>query len=212
MSLPKFEVATGAIDGVNTTFYVSVPYAPNTVAVLLNGMALRKDYANGWIETDPTLGKLNLKEAPLLGDIIQVFFSYTPADGQLDLLGTPRFEVASGVVDGTNVVFTVSGPYTPDTTAVFLNGVAQIMSFNDGWFETSPTTGVVTMKEAPLVGDIVKVFYIYRSAAADLDGRAGVCPRLNGRICEVASVAGMLQDITPVLGQITDPVVINGRL
>lgn len=212
MSLPRFEVASGTIDGVNTTFYVSVPYAPNTVAVLLNGMAVRKDYANGWIETDPTLGKLDLKEAPLQGDILQVFFSYTPADGQLDLLGTPRFEVASGAVDGSNVTFVVGDPYTPDTTAVFLNGVAQIMSFDDGWFETSPTAGVVTLKEAPLVGDIVKIFYIYRSAAADLEGRAGVCPRLFGKICETATLAGRLQDITPVSGMLQDPITVYGRL
>jgi len=212
VSQPKFEVASGAIDGVNKTFFVSVPYAPNTTAVFLNGAALRKDYANGWVETDSVTGKVDLNEAPIVGDVVQVFFAYTPADGGLDEVGTPRFEVAAGVIDGVNTVFTVSGAYTPDTTAVFLNGIAQVMGYDDGWFETTYTTGVITLKEAPIPGDVVQVFYIYRSAAADADGEAGVCPRLFGTICEVTTMTGVLRDIVSVPGVLRDTVTLYGSL
>lgn len=79
MSQPRFEVASGAIDGVNTTFTVSVAYTPNTTAVFLNGKLYRKDWDDGWVETNPTLGVLDLNEAPVPGDVVQIFFTDTAA-------------------------------------------------------------------------------------------------------------------------------------
>jgi hypothetical protein len=79
VSQPRFEVAAGAIDGVNTTFTVSVAYTPSTTAVFLNGKLYRKDWDDGWIETNPALGVVDLKEAPVPGDVIQIFFTDTAA-------------------------------------------------------------------------------------------------------------------------------------
>lgn len=84
MALPRFEVPSGAIDGVNTVFYVSVPYRPGTTAVFLNGLLLRADYSDGWTETDPTTGEVTLKEPPrvtkITPDVVQVFFIDTSPD------------------------------------------------------------------------------------------------------------------------------------
>lgn len=77
MSLPRFEVASGAVDGVNKTFVVSVPYAPNTTAVYVNGKLYRRDWDDGWIETSPSSGVVDLKDAPIPGDVVQVFFTDT---------------------------------------------------------------------------------------------------------------------------------------
>lgn len=77
MSQPRFEVASGAVNGVNTTFVTSVPYTPNTTAVFVNGKLYRKDFSDGWIETSPNTGVVTLLEVPLDGDVVQVFFTDT---------------------------------------------------------------------------------------------------------------------------------------
>lgn len=77
MALPRFEVASGSVDGVNTTFRVSVPYVPGSLALFVNGKLYRQDWDDGWIETNPATGTFDLKEAPLAGDVIQVFFTDT---------------------------------------------------------------------------------------------------------------------------------------
>jgi len=78
MPLPHFEVPTGAIDGVNVVFNVSQPYKPGTTAVFLNGLLLRADYPDGWVESDPATGEVTLKEPPrvtkITPDVVQVFY------------------------------------------------------------------------------------------------------------------------------------------
>ena len=78
MPVPRFEVPTGAVDGVNLDYYVSVPYRAGSTAVFLNGLLQQKALDDGWIEADPSTGWIQMKEAPqgtgLNADIIQVFF------------------------------------------------------------------------------------------------------------------------------------------
>ena len=66
------EPAAGLVDGVNTVFLSSVAYVPNSVQVWLNGQMKRKDFDDGWIELGSN--KIKLKEAPLPGDVVQVFY------------------------------------------------------------------------------------------------------------------------------------------
>jgi hypothetical protein len=78
----------------------------------------------------------------------------------------PRFEVPAGLVNGVNKIFTLPVPYGHGTTAVFINGLLQERSLDDGWYETDPDTGVITLKEAPeSIGspDVIQVFFIDRS-------------------------------------------------
>jgi hypothetical protein len=74
MTFPLFEVPAGAVDGSNRIFYVSVDYKPGTPRVWLNGLLLVKYGEDGWTEMGGR--KLQLHEAPRLGDTVQVF--YTP--------------------------------------------------------------------------------------------------------------------------------------
>ena len=90
MGLPHFEVATGNIDGVNTTFFTSVPYQPQFTAVFLNGQLKRPDFDDGWTEISPVTGRFDLDQAPLVGDVVQVFFvdtSTAPTQEVLALSG-----------------------------------------------------------------------------------------------------------------------------
>jgi hypothetical protein len=74
MAQPQFEVLTGTIDGVNTTFTTSVPYTPTTTAVFVSGQLKRPDLDDGWLETDPTTGTIDFKIAPIVGDVLQAFY------------------------------------------------------------------------------------------------------------------------------------------
>jgi hypothetical protein len=75
-------------------------------------------------------------------------------------MGIPYIEVAAGPIDGSNLVFTVSRAYQPLSTAVFLNGQLKVRTNADGWAETSPALGSVTLNQAPLVGDVVEIYYL----------------------------------------------------
>jgi len=79
-------------------------------------------------------------------------------------MSSPRFEVPTGIIDGANTVFTVSKPYGAGTTAVFINGQLMERGLDDGWFETDPQAGTITLKEAPRSSgacpDVIQVFYL----------------------------------------------------
>lgn len=74
MSFPGFEIPVGSIDGINRIFYVSADYRPGTPRVWLNGLLLVKHGEDGWTEMGGK--KLQLHEAPRVGDTVQVY--YTP--------------------------------------------------------------------------------------------------------------------------------------
>jgi hypothetical protein len=112
---------------------------------------------------------------------------------------SPRFEVPSGAIDGVNKVFTLSMPYRSGTTAVFLNGLLQERNLDDGWVETSPDTGVVTLKEAPRGSghgpDVIQIFFIDRSPPLP----ESACVRLRGIIRLGTGKRGMRGVLSPSL-------------
>lgn len=77
--MPNARIVTagGAIDGVNVKFYAGVPYASGSTAYILNGRVHRPDFADGYAETNPGIGEITVSEAPLIGDVVQIFFTDT---------------------------------------------------------------------------------------------------------------------------------------
>jgi hypothetical protein len=132
----------------------------------------------------------------------------------------PRFEVPLGTVDGVNTTFFVSMPYQVGSTAVFLNGLLTERSLDDGWFETDPSTGEITLKEAPKsIGDcpdVIQVFYLDTSPALP---ETEVTP-LEGLLVPVGDLFGMLGDTDAILGaiapaeglfgEVSGPVLVSG--
>jgi hypothetical protein len=113
----------------------------------------------------------------------------------------PKFEVAVGPIDGVNVAFTVSVPYRAGSVAVFLNGQLKRKDFVDGWVETSPVGGIVTLTEAPRVGDVVQVFFIDDAASgADV---VELSP-LRGVIVATEDLSGRFQPVYELVGKIQD--------
>lgn len=122
-------------------------------------------------------------------------------------MASPRFEVPSGAIDNVNVTFTLSQSYTPGSVAVFLNGQLKRQDYEDGWIETDPVAGVVTLKEPPRYAsnispaDVVQIFYIDTEPfPPEVETVAEALP---GRVEEEIEVAGLLlQDedlFSPVL-------------
>jgi len=78
VATPRFEVALGVSDGVNLVFFTpTAPYLPGSVAVFLNGQLKRADFTDGWVETNPVTGEVDLLIAPLGGappDVVQIFY------------------------------------------------------------------------------------------------------------------------------------------
>lgn len=122
-------------------------------------------------------------------------------------MALPRFEVALGVVDGVNVVFTTPTPYVGGSVAVFLNGQLKRADFMDGWVETNPSLGVVTLLMAPEPAafgnpdDVVQVFY--------LDSSSPVLPEtevtpLRGTIRATDDLEGQFVEFEPFFGSLLD--------
>lgn len=69
---PVIQPAIGAINGTNKNFSVTADYRPGTVRVWINGMLMRQDLVDGWVETGPKTFRMN--EAPETGDVVMVYF------------------------------------------------------------------------------------------------------------------------------------------
>jgi hypothetical protein len=69
---PVFEPAVGPVNGSNKVFEVSADYRPGTTRVWRNGALQRQDLTDGWTELGGK--KIEMNEAPVTGDIIQIFF------------------------------------------------------------------------------------------------------------------------------------------
>jgi hypothetical protein len=141
----------------------------------------------------------------------------------------PRFEVPAGAIDGVNTLFVVSQPYRPGSVAVFLNGQLIRQIDDDGWSETSPALGQVTLTEAPILEDVVQIFYIDTSPAlpgeeiSQISGRItdgednlravwAEVESLSGLTQEAAEIAGLVSEYEPLLAQAREVEEIRGVL
>ena len=101
------------------------------------------------------------------------------------------------------MTFTVSMPYGPGTTAVFINGMLMERSLDDGWFETNPSTGTVTLKEAPRgIGngpDVIQIFFIDTSPALP----ETVVVNIKGIIRAHRPLRGILRTTQPMVGHVS---------
>lgn len=66
------EIGQGPVNGSNTIFSVSADYRAGSVVVLINGQLKVPENDDGLVELGGRL--IALKEAPLLGDVVQFFY------------------------------------------------------------------------------------------------------------------------------------------
>lgn len=73
-------------------------------------------------------------------------------------MATPKFVYLTA--DGVSTVFNVGEAYLPGSTALSVN----ILQQRDGWDETDPSAGIITIASAPLLADTVIVWYLDTTA------------------------------------------------
>ena len=100
-----------------------------------------------------------------------------------------------------NTVFTVSTAYQPNSVAVFIDGQLKRKDFADGWSETAPTAGQVTLAEAPRTGEVVQIFFIDGSPGASNDTVEMTV--LVGKLVAVEDLKGLLLPVQEMKGVLT---------
>lgn len=114
----------------------------------------------------------------------------------------PRFEVPTGTINGANTLFALSMPYRPGSTAVFLNGLLLRADLDDGWSETDPDTGALTLTEPPRSSggdpDVLQVFFIDTSPVLP----ETVITEIFGTIEAEGALIGSFASSVPMLGHI----------
>lgn len=86
MANPRIEIASGAVDGVNRIFSTPDPYISGTLQIFVNGQLKRKDFDDGFDELVPSSGTFELKEAPVVEDVVQAYF----LDTLTNIIGTAK--------------------------------------------------------------------------------------------------------------------------
>jgi hypothetical protein len=125
-------------------------------------------------------------------------------------MGIPHFEVLSGAVNGVNLVFTTSVPYTAGTLAVYLNGQLLLNPGGNPWTETNPATGAVTIhsEELPETGDVVAAFYLDTTNAYTGEE----VEQIYGSINEIDDLAGILVTAQNLSANVYEPDTLSGIL
>jgi len=75
MAEAHFVEAAGIIDGSNKDFAAPEPYVPGTLRALRNGRLLSRDFEDGYVEVDPSIGTFRVLVAPKAGDVLFVFYT-----------------------------------------------------------------------------------------------------------------------------------------
>jgi len=131
-----------------------------------------------------------------------------------------HFEVPVGAIDGVNRLFTVSLPYTPGSVAVFINGQLKRADYDDGWVETDPSTGQVTVNESPIGGsvpEVVQIFYLdttQNDVTEVVEGIIGTIEDLDMLYGTIGSddIVGTVVDLSAITGTIDDVSVADGAI
>jgi hypothetical protein len=109
-----------------------------------------------------------------------------------------RIVLAQGLINGVNKVFATGEPYVPGTTAYILNGrihnkaLARGPENDYGYIELDPDAGTIEVDNAPLVDDVVQIFYWSRVVVP-----APPIDRLTGVVHVGARMQGVVREVTP---------------
>jgi len=140
------EAPTGALNGINKIFTAANAFAPNSLEVFLNGLRQRRvdDY------TEISSTQFQFVAVPRATDTISIDY-ILPAPVNAPVVG----EIPTGLLNGSNKIFTTAYVYKPTLLAVFLSGLR--LRHPDDYTETGSQTFQLVV--APLSSDSVSVDY-----------------------------------------------------
>jgi hypothetical protein len=149
------EVPAGTINGSNVTFTLASTPATNSLALYKNGIRLKAGGA------DYTLSgaTITFVTAPPTGAVLLADYNVSSTSFSVGTNSTITDEVPAGTVNGSTVIFTAARGYIAGSLEVFINGVKQARTTH--FTETTPSTGVFTMSDAPLTGDNIIINYLF---------------------------------------------------
>lgn len=130
-------------------------------------------------------------------------------------MGNPRLEDAIGTVNGVNTNFTTVDDFEAGTLNVWIDGQLHRSSDDDGWTETGSNS--FTLKEAPLTGTRVRVFYLdtFPVVGADVERITGVLQatdELTGTIVSTDSLLGTLIETDDIIGVLRNLSTLKGTI
>lgn len=166
-SLIRNEVPGGTINSVNVTFTLASTPASGSLRLYRNGTRLK-------LTDDYTLSgtTITMVSAPITGSNLLADYETTSSVYSVGTNSIIVGEVPSGSVNGSNATFTLARAYIGGSVEVMINGIAQARTTH--FTETTPASGIITMGDAPLTGDIITVNYQYNlnpsSNADTVDG------------------------------------------
>lgn len=166
-SLIRNEVPGGSVNSSNVTFTLASTPASGSLRLYKNGVRLK-------ITDDYTISGLTITmvSAPATGTKLLADYETTSSVYSVGTNSIIVGEVPSGSVNGSNATFTLARAYIAGSLEVMINGIAQARTTH--FTETTPASGIFTMGDAPLTGDIITVNYQYNlnpsSNADTVDG------------------------------------------
>lgn len=139
------ETPTGTINGINTVFHSANVRLAGSIMVFQNGLTLdlNTDYTDAGIGIQFTL-------APHTGDILRAAYL---VNANVKFVSQ---EVPTGLINGSNTVFTLANNYQAGTPLVVLNGLKQGITTD----YTESGANQITFTTAPLTGDRLWVTYL----------------------------------------------------
>lgn len=164
------EVPGGSVNGSNTAFTIAgAGKVTGSLAVYKNGVRMK----NGGADFTETSGGFTMTTAPATNTVLLCEYRVgSTSDYSVGSNSTIVGEVPTGSINGSNTVFTTARAYIAGTVDIKVNGLSQARTTH--FTETTPTSGTITLGDAPQTGDIVTVDYQYNlnpsSNADTVDG------------------------------------------
>jgi len=138
------ETPTGAIDGSNQSYSLAYAHIGGSLQVFLNNVTYCEieDFVNGG-------RSVSMTSAPQAGDKLIAVYLVEDDD---DLVFQ---EAPTGLIDGSNTVYTLAYDYAPGSLLVALNGLHQTLTAD----YTETDTNEITFADAPQTGDSLWITY-----------------------------------------------------
>lgn len=146
------ETPSGSVNGTNTVF--TLTGTPSGLVLSKNGVVMKPGSGNDYTLSGTTI---TMATAPATGSVLLATYGTTNStfiNGSNSLVTD---ETPAGSVNSSNTAFTTAQSYIGGSLKVFVNGLKQKTGTH--FTETTPTSGIFTMSDAPLTGDIITVEY-----------------------------------------------------